>query len=124
MLSWDEIRVMSWHNISFGAHTVTHPILTRMPLAEAAEEIITSKKTIEKQLQTPIKLFAYPNGSCDDFNDSIKKVLRDAGFLCAVTTIWGTNIVHTDPFELKRIGIWDLDPRISVMRLAWYKFLT
>ena len=32
ILSWDEIKEMSKNGISFGAHTVSHPILTRIPL--------------------------------------------------------------------------------------------
>jgi len=123
-LSWKEIEEMSKDKITFGAHTVTHPILTRMPLAEAVVEIMTSKEAIEKAQRFPVRLFAYPNGGRNDFNESIKQVLREAGFLCAVTSLWGNNDVHTDPFELQRLGIWDLDPRMSALKLGWYKFFS
>ena len=123
MLSWQEIREMSRYNISFGAHTVTHPILTRIPNAAVEYEIITSRESIEKQLQIPIRLFAYPNGSCDDFSGTVKEILKKAGFLCAVTTLWGNNFCYTDPFELQRVGWgWDSDPLIFALKLAWYKF--
>ena len=122
MLNWQEIQVMSRNNISFGAHTVTHPILTQMPLAEAVDEIVASKNTIEKKLRSPVRLFAYPNGGRNDFNEPIKHSLKDAGVLCGVTTLWGNNDIHTDLFELRRIQAWDYNPQLSALRLGWYKF--
>jgi peptidoglycan/xylan/chitin deacetylase (PgdA/CDA1 family) len=123
-LNWDEIKEMSKNDITFGAHTVTHPILTRMSLAEATEEIRASKEAIEEKLTSPVRVFAYPNGRQDDFNESIKKVLKEAGFLCAATILWGTNSIDTDPFELRRIGIWDKDTNRSALKLGWYKFVS
>ncbi len=123
-LSWDEIKEMSKNDITFGAHTVTHPILTRMSLAEAAEEIKASKEAIEEKLKSPVRVFAYPNGRQDDFNESIKQVLKEAGFLCATTILWGTNSIDTDPFELRRIGIWDTDTNRYALKLGWYKFVS
>ena len=123
-LSWGEIEEMSKNDITFGAHTVTHPILTRMSLAEATEEIKASKEAIEEKLKSPIRVFAYPNGRQDDFNESIKKVLREAGFLCAATILWGTNSIDTDPFELRRIGIWETDANTYALKLGWYKFVS
>jgi peptidoglycan/xylan/chitin deacetylase (PgdA/CDA1 family) len=124
MLNWREIQEMARENISFGAHTVTHPILTRIPLAEAVDEIMKSKEAIERELRSAVRLFAYPNGGREDFNESMKAALKEAGFLGAVTTLWGSNDIHGDPFELRRIGLWDLDPRISVLRLGWYKLFS
>jgi peptidoglycan/xylan/chitin deacetylase (PgdA/CDA1 family) len=123
-LSWDEIEEMSKNDITFGAHTVTHPILTRMSLAEAAEEIKASKEAIEEKLKSPVRVFAYPNGRQDDFNESIKEVLKEAGFLCAATILWGTNSIDTDPFELRRVGVWDTDTNSYALRLGWYKFIS
>jgi peptidoglycan/xylan/chitin deacetylase (PgdA/CDA1 family) len=118
MLTWHDIAEMSRHNMTFGAHTVTHPILTRLGLAHAIDEILISKRTIEAHLRSPVSLFAYPNGSPADFNHAIKQALKQAGFLCAATTIWGVNDIHTDPFELRRVHAWDSDARISLLRLA------
>jgi hypothetical protein len=122
MLSWQEIEEMSRNNISFGAHTMTHPILTRMPLKDAVNEINASKETIEKKINSSVRLFAYPNGSRSDFNDDIKHILKEAGFLCGVTTLWGNNSRNIDPFELRRICMWDSDMRIAALRLGWHRF--
>jgi peptidoglycan/xylan/chitin deacetylase (PgdA/CDA1 family) len=50
MLSWREIREMSKIGIQFGAHTLTHPDLTRLPVDRVATEICRSKAVIEDAL--------------------------------------------------------------------------
>jgi peptidoglycan/xylan/chitin deacetylase (PgdA/CDA1 family) len=123
-LSWREVKEMSQSQITFGAHTVNHPILTRMPFDEAVNEIIDSRDTIERELGSTVTLFAYPNGHCEDFNDAMKRVLREAGFSCAVTIVPGVNDVYTDPFELRRVSIWESDAAVCALRLAGYKFFS
>ncbi len=121
-MGWKEIEEMSKDKITFGAHTVTHPILSEISLAAAVDEISRSKATIERRLRLPVKLFAYPNGRREDYSEAVKGALKEAGFLCAVTTIWGTNDVDSDPFELRRVGIWDIDRRLCALKLGWYRF--
>ena len=83
-LSWNEVIEMNQNGISFGAHTVTHTSLTRLPIEEARKEILYSKKDIEERLGTSCTLFAYPNG---EFNAEIIEILKENGFKGAVTTI-------------------------------------
>jgi peptidoglycan/xylan/chitin deacetylase (PgdA/CDA1 family) len=123
-LSWSQVEEMSKYRITFGAHTVTHPILTNLALPEAMGEVLASKKTIEDRLNAPVRLFAYPNGNRGDFNEPIKHALKEAGFLCAVTILWGSNDFQTDLFELRRVGMWDRNPMICAMKLGWQKFLS
>lgn len=87
ILSWDEVKEMDEGGIDFGAHTVSHPILTRISLEQAKFEITQSKKDIEKRLGKTVNTFAYPNGTPDDFNTKIIELVKDSGFTCAVTTI-------------------------------------
>ena len=62
LLGWSEIEELSRQGIEFGAHSVTHPDLTRLPLAAAREEILSSQKQIEDRVGKPVKAFAYPYG--------------------------------------------------------------
>jgi len=82
ILSWDEVKEMSNGDISFGAHSVTHPILTNMPLEQAKYEIIQSKKDIEEKLGQRVTAFSYPNG---DFNAELVSFIKETGFTCAVS---------------------------------------
>ena len=65
MLSWGEIRIMNDAGIDFGAHTITHPDLTRLSPEDAAREITASREVIERALGAPVTAFAYPYGRFD-----------------------------------------------------------
>lgn len=100
MLSWKEIREMSEGGIEFGAHTLSHPILTNIPWEKATEEIEMSKREIEEKLGKRVVSFAYPSGIYDR---KIAKLVRKAGFLCAVTTDMEEITPSSDPYQLGRV---------------------
>jgi peptidoglycan/xylan/chitin deacetylase (PgdA/CDA1 family) len=122
MLNWDEIRIMQQHHITFGSHTVTHPILSRSSVERIKTEIQNSKETIEKHLNVPVTTFAYPVGRSEDFNENVKSLLKEAGYICAVTTISGANETGQDPFELRRATPWETYLPAFAAKLNWYKF--
>ena len=62
MLSWNEIREMHRYGIDFGAHTLTHPDLTRLANPQLESEIYDSKAIIEDALGAHISSFSYPFG--------------------------------------------------------------
>jgi len=123
MLNWQEVKEMAQSTISFGAHTVSHPILSRLPIPQVSDEIIVSKHHLEDVLRQKVRLFAYPNGQAQDFNNDIKRIVREAGFSAAVTTVSGLNCAHTDLFALHRGGIWDHDPLVSAVKLGLQRVL-
>ncbi len=65
MLSWREILAMQREGIEFGAHTLTHPDLTRLSPGRLAEEVCGSKTILEEALGVPVSTFAYPYGRYD-----------------------------------------------------------
>jgi peptidoglycan/xylan/chitin deacetylase (PgdA/CDA1 family) len=103
ILSWDEIKEMNEWGIDFGAHTVSHPILTRISLEQAKFEISQSKKEIEKRLGRSVKTFAYPNGTHEDFNTKIIDLVKESGFTCAVTTIPTIQASRMNLYKLGRL---------------------
>ncbi len=103
-LTWESARRMAADGIEFGAHTATHPILSRLPDETALrEEIEGSKRRIEEQLQRPVLHFCYPNGRPVDVSGAAVDSVRRAGFKTAVTTEQGFNFPGADVFRLKRI---------------------
>jgi len=103
MLNWEEVKEMAGNNISFGAHTHSHPILTQMPPGEAKHEIAISKNTLENELHAPVKHFAFPNGTTADFNEELRQFCVELGFKSIATGTYGINNKKSDPFFIKRM---------------------
>jgi peptidoglycan/xylan/chitin deacetylase (PgdA/CDA1 family) len=104
-LKWHEIVEMSKDNISFGAHTVNHIILSRYLFDIAKREIGQSQRIIQEKTMKPVKTFCYPNGMYGDYTDEIKKWIA-ANFDCALSANYGRVVpgMH-DLHELQRIGV-------------------
>jgi len=83
-----------------GAHTLTHPLLTRLTLRDAREEIFVSKRKLEDMFGVPVRHFSYPFG---DRNEAIRDLVEEAGYETACTTDFGTNTTTTPPLDLKRL---------------------
>ena len=108
MVNWDQVREMHKGGIEFGAHTMHHPILTRIPLEQVRTEVEGSKCRIEKELGDPVLSFAYPNGMPTDMNDKIEKIVADAGIGTAFTLLNGPSSlreVKRNPYAIRRIFI-------------------
>jgi peptidoglycan/xylan/chitin deacetylase (PgdA/CDA1 family) len=104
MLNWDEVREMARNGITFGNHSHTHPILSRMSVQEAKEEILISKKIIEDQLGFEVKHFAYPNGRAEDFTEEMRDYCQEIGFDSVASVIFGVNTVRDNStFSLRRV---------------------
>jgi len=110
MMTSDEIRGMRRHGMLIGAHTVSHPILAKMSISDARDEIAQSKRTLEDLLGEDVRLFAYPNGKPGvDFTDETVGIVRELGFDAAVTTKWAVSRSDADLFQVARFTPWDHD---------------
>jgi len=79
-VTWDELRTMVDEGLLVGAHTVSHPILSRVPHAEATDEIARSRARLEQQLDRPVPWFCYPQGGPADYTDQLCTFLADHGY--------------------------------------------
>ncbi len=108
MMRPDQVRTLKALGMDVGAHTVTHPILTRVDGAVARDEMMRSKLELEKILGEAVPLFAYPNGvPGKDYAIEHTAMARDCGFEAAVSTAWGAASKRTDRFQLPRFTPWD-----------------
>jgi len=108
MLTWDQIRVMHHGGISFGAHTMTHPVVSRLSPVEMEWEILESKRILENRLSAPVRHFAFPFGKQEECGDAAVSLLAGNGFASAATTEWGLNSVGTNPLQLRRVQIGEM----------------
>jgi peptidoglycan/xylan/chitin deacetylase (PgdA/CDA1 family) len=104
-LSSQGIKQMAAAGVTFGGHSVTHPILSRESRERTRVEVRQCKETLEKITQGPVTCFAYPNGRRGDFNTAVKHELAQAGYALAFTTIHGLYAPGDDPLEIKRVAV-------------------
>jgi peptidoglycan/xylan/chitin deacetylase (PgdA/CDA1 family) len=108
MMSSAQLRSLAAMGMEIGAHTVSHPILTRLSAAEATKEILGSRIALEKLLGIPVQAFAYPNGHPEeDYSAAHVAMVREAGFDYAVSTGRGPFTASSDRHQIPRIAPWD-----------------
>jgi peptidoglycan/xylan/chitin deacetylase (PgdA/CDA1 family) len=97
-MTTDQIKEMLPYHIEVGAHTVTHPNLTRLQERELTQEIEESKSFLEQLTGKPVISFCYPGGN---YNPHVRSAVEKAGFLFATTTRRG-DAYFEHPFDLAR----------------------
>ncbi len=108
-MSWDQLRACETRGMTFGPHTVTHPVLSRTTDDASRFELEESWRRLAEQAARPVKVFCYPNGGRRDFGPREIATLQTLGFLGAVVGEWGfasrTRSMRSreEPFVVRRI---------------------
>ncbi len=103
-MSWEQVRNVSAVDMTIGAHTVTHPILSRVDGKQARDEISDSRHELFEALGQPVNWFCYPQGGPADFNADTVAAVREAGFRGCYTAF--QNPTHTgEEMTLPRYSI-------------------
>jgi peptidoglycan/xylan/chitin deacetylase (PgdA/CDA1 family) len=119
MMTGAQVRALHAAGMELGAHTVNHPILAEIPLAQARHEMAASRARLEQITGAPVRLFAYPNGSPGrDYRAEHAALAREVGFAAAVSTAWGAACAGDDLYQIPRFTPWDRADWRFGLRLA------
>lgn len=103
VLSWNELRELQRDGVTMGAHTVSHPLMTRLAHERVRLEITQSQQDLQRELGATLPIFCYPSGGHDD---AVVQLLREENFQLAFTTLDGQNdLQRVDPLRLRRTNI-------------------
>ncbi len=103
ILGWDDLRRLSREGLAIGAHSRTHPILTRVSPEQLLGEIDGALADLCRELGQAPPIYCYPNGR---HSPVVREALRAAGIVAAFTTRRGTNdLRRADPLRLRRINV-------------------
>jgi peptidoglycan/xylan/chitin deacetylase (PgdA/CDA1 family) len=105
-LAWDDVHRLRSAGVTFGLHSQTHQILTRISAAEVQEELEGSKQRLETALGGECNLFAYPNGG---WSGEVRRQVQAAGYAAAFTTQAVPWTAESDPFLIPRVNMWEGD---------------
>lgn len=100
-LSESQMReVLASGLVEIGAHTVHHISLKGTYLPIVKKEVEESKSMLEKTYGIKVVSFAYPNGS---FDEQAIKIVKEAGYTTAVSTIPGVEESQINRYFIYRI---------------------
>jgi peptidoglycan/xylan/chitin deacetylase (PgdA/CDA1 family) len=105
-LTWAGLRELSDAGVTVGAHTETHPFLSRIPLEHARAEIVDSKARLEDGIGRGVSVFAYPHG---DSSPSLARLVEDAGYSAAFSLDPSVPMGPTTRWQSPRTAVYALD---------------
>jgi peptidoglycan/xylan/chitin deacetylase (PgdA/CDA1 family) len=109
--------------IQIGAHTLSHPVLSGLSLADQAAEIARGKFELERMLGREVACFAYPYGRAEHYSQDTVGVVKRAGFQAACSFEPGPIHGASDPHQLPRCGISDWDGDEFAKQLSrWFQY--
>lgn len=118
MMTDDQIRRLSAQGMTIGGHTHTHPILNRIDLDSARQDIAHNRHLLSTLVGHEPLIFAYPNGRpVRDYGHEHVQLLKSLGYHAAVSTAWGIATKSCDRYQLPRFSPWDDNPKRLVMQL-------
>ena len=118
MLTSENVVELHSAGMRIGAHTVRHPILSKVAPEDAKTEIVESKRRLESLLGDSVNSFAFPNGKPGiDYLPEHVEMVRNAGFELAVTTDQGRNDDSCDRFQIARFSVWDRSQTTFLFRM-------
>jgi peptidoglycan/xylan/chitin deacetylase (PgdA/CDA1 family) len=103
-LSWRQLKALEEAGVQIGSHTVDHAELPGLTDPAALQELIQSRLALERHLGHPVQWFAYPAGRFDARTETL---VRQAGYVLAVTTEPGSAQSARSPLALHRYEVLD-----------------
>ena len=105
LLSWEQVREMSGHRITFGSHGESHAHLVDLKWQDLQRDLRRSKECIETESAQPVNFFSYPYGTVCDFDRRVMSEAAQAGYRAGFTAVFGGNAPGSELYALKRMSI-------------------
>jgi peptidoglycan/xylan/chitin deacetylase (PgdA/CDA1 family) len=123
MMTPDHVKALASAGMTIGGHTHTHPILNRVSLDSARQDIELNREILRDITGQRPSLFAYPNGKPGiDYAREHTELIREIGYSAAVSTAMGVAHKGLDLYQLPRYSPWG-DPSgkfaLRLMKNAW-----
>ena len=106
-ISWERVKELCHHDqVSFEAHSVTHPFFSTFSAEEIHREMETSRREIQKMTGKPVRHFCYPYGDVAAIGPLAPQIARSL-FQSAVTIVRGRCRPDVDRAMLPRIALFE-----------------
>jgi peptidoglycan/xylan/chitin deacetylase (PgdA/CDA1 family) len=105
LVSDSDLHQLVQAGMSIGAHSLSHPLLTRQTPEMARMELEQSGRALESALGSPVWALAYPFGGPDAVGEREFQIAESAGYRCAFVNYGGAVRRGSRHFALPRIHI-------------------
>jgi peptidoglycan/xylan/chitin deacetylase (PgdA/CDA1 family) len=114
-LDWDGARELVRRGFSVGSHSMRHAILSREDPQEQFRDLMSSRRQLEAELDVPVNLLAYPNGTRSDYDANTIRAAARAGHTHALGAHAGVNRPSTPPYAHPRLAVEPGRPFVEVL---------
>jgi peptidoglycan/xylan/chitin deacetylase (PgdA/CDA1 family) len=114
MMNWRQLEELAKSGFEIGAHTASHPDLTRLSATALERELGVSRQQIQQRIQAPVNTLAYPYGRS---NQAVRSA-ASKHYSRACTTRLGRSNMDLDPLQLKRVDVYFLRNSKIFMKLC------
>lgn len=121
MLDWGQIVKLHSRGVEIGAHSITHPVLSRWDAETVNREVVGSIQRLKQQIGVEQVTFAYPYGGECEVNDEVVDLCKRSGARAAVMLTDG-DPKHYDLFRIPRRTVtteWSTSPSGSYSKALW-----
>jgi peptidoglycan/xylan/chitin deacetylase (PgdA/CDA1 family) len=124
-VSWSQLRQAELKGLRVGCHTRSHFTLNALQDEEVSAELEHSKARLAAEMTQPSAIFCYPSGTHNDFSPRHERLVHQAGFLAAVSTLsknTSAQAIVQAPYRIERIGM-PQQLKQFVRYISWFEFL-
>jgi peptidoglycan/xylan/chitin deacetylase (PgdA/CDA1 family) len=97
-MTWDNLNELVSLNMEIADHTKSHPRLTKITQSKLDEELVESRRILERKLHVPVNDFAYPYGN---YNDLIIEAVKKDGYISGRTSTPGRRTDLNDLYQIR-----------------------
>lgn len=121
MLSSDEILQMEHSGlVDFESHTFHHPHLAKLSPEEANQELLDSKKVLQRLLKKEIRVLGYPYG---DYSQTVVKLVHRDGYSIAFCSDPGpANYLNQQAYLLHRFTAYPDRPLTFLLKFQQTRY--
>jgi peptidoglycan/xylan/chitin deacetylase (PgdA/CDA1 family) len=101
-MTWYQAAEMAAWGMDLESHTLDHPDLAVLPANRLLRQLTESRAILEQNLGKPVRYLSYPAGR---YNGAVSRAAEQAGYVAAVTTVYGESHSWGRQFELTRIRV-------------------
>jgi peptidoglycan/xylan/chitin deacetylase (PgdA/CDA1 family) len=106
LMGWKEAQALHAAGMEVQSHTRSHRVITTLPDADLADELLGARVALEERLRVPVRSIAYPVGRSIGGRAHVRRAVADAGYKLGFTACSGENRLATmDPFDLRRVTV-------------------